>query len=270
MVGAMNDIESSLNLIKERITEWLAKYWTGTESLVENRTFLEAMRDDPDISTLHERLTTMDPSVVQGLEPPGEVSADLGGISSLCTLVISLAEARERMEASIGSEMRLVAPNLAEVVGPLIGARLIHSAGGLERLSRLPASTVQVLGAEKMFFKFLKEGGKPPKHGVLFQHPWVHSLPAQKRGRMARSMASAASIASRLDANGGSGVSEIKKRLERRALEIKSVDKKKAVHGGRQPPFREGWWADKGDRRTEQVGRGEGRWRRDARRRRSG
>jgi nucleolar protein 56 len=178
-------------------------------------------------------------------------------------LVLSLSEARERMETCIGSEMQIVAPSLAEVVGPLIGARLIHSAGGLERLSRLPASTVQVLGAEKMFFKFLKEGGKPPKHGVLFQHPWVHSLPAQKRGRMARSLASAASIAARLDANGGSGVAEIKKRLERRAAEIKTTDKKKAVHGGRQPPFREGWWANKGDRdRRNEAGRpNKRRWR---------
>ncbi len=248
MVGAINDIDSSLNLVKERIAEWMAKYWAGSENLVENRSFLEAMRDDPDLSTVHERLSSLDPAVVQGLEPPGEVAADLGGISPLCTLVLSLSEARDRMETYIGTEMQLVAPSLAEVVGPLIGARLIHSAGGLLRLSRLPASTVQVLGAEKMFFKFLKEGGKPPKHGVLFQHPWVHSLPAQKRGRMARSLASAASIAARLDANGGSGVTGIKARLERRAAEIKTTDKKKALHGGRQPPFREGWWADRSDR----------------------
>ena len=118
------------------------------------------------------------------------------------------------MESYITEEMERIAPNLAATTGPLVGARLIHSAGGLRRLAGLPSSTVQVLGAEKAFFRFLREGGRPPKHGILFQHPSVHSAPTGLRGRMARTMAASASLASRLDAYGGTGGSEIRKRME--------------------------------------------------------
>ncbi len=65
--------------------------------------------------------------------------------------------------------MRLVAPNISSVVGPLIGARLISYAGCLHRLAMLPASTIQILGAEKALFRFKKQGSLPPKHGVIFQ-----------------------------------------------------------------------------------------------------
>jgi nucleolar protein 56 len=122
---------------------------------------------------------------------------------------------------------------------------LIHCAGGLRRLAKLPASTVQILGAEKMFFKFLKEGGKPPKHGVLFQHPWVHSISPSKRGKMARSIANAASLASRIDAYGSGDPAPLRERLEKRREAILKMDDSRKTGGGRQPPFREGWWKDK-------------------------
>ncbi|MGA1873391.1 MAG: hypothetical protein ACMUHY_06935 [Thermoplasmatota archaeon] len=248
-VGALSDIDSSLNLVQERLREWYGRFWPEISPLLEERSMLSVMGDDPDPSKLPERILAVDEALhdkVKDLEPPKIADdADLSGISNLASLASSLWRSREGLEGYIESEMSRVAPNLSNVVGPLIGARLIHSAGGLSRLARLPSSTVQVLGAEKMFFKFLKEGGKPPKHGVLFQHPWVHSLPAAKRGKMARSLASAASLASRMDAYGGGDSSELKERMERRARAVRDMKVEKKGGGGRQPPFREGWWADK-------------------------
>jgi nucleolar protein 56 len=249
-VGALTDIDSSLNLVHERIKEWYAKYWPEITPFLEDRALMTAISKASLPEDLMKVLRAENEELTQKMEgivvPEFEEDLDLSGISSLAALEGSLWISRENLESYIEGEMETVAPCLSTVVGPLIGARLIHSAGGLKRMALLPASTVQVLGAEKMFFKFLKEGGKPPKHGVLFQHPWVHSLPVTKRGKMARSMASAASLASRMDAYGGGDPSDLKKKLEQRAKDIREMEVKKRTGGGRQPPFREGWWANKG------------------------
>ena len=102
-------------------------------------------------------------------------------------------------EKQIEDDMRDIAPNLTNIVGPLIGARLIAFAGGLKKLSSLPASTIQVLGAEKALFRYKKEGGKPPKHGVIFQHPYINTAPRKFRGKIARAMSSKISIAVKAD-----------------------------------------------------------------------
>jgi len=249
-VGALKDIDSSLNLLIERIREWLSRYNDeNVTELLDDREFL---------GKLSETAPEDDDTAAEGriLELPGD---DVSGISALSRSALSLWESRDLLEGYLEREMESVAPNLSLVVGPLIGARLIHSAGGLTRLSRLPSSTVQVLGAEKMFFKFLKEGGKPPKHGVLFQHPWVHSLPSAKRGKMARSLAGAASIASRMDEGGGGDAAPLKIKLERRRDAILKMELPRKRPGGRQPPFREGWWADKGGGNRKRGKRRKGR-----------
>jgi len=248
-VGALNDIGSSLNLVQERLREWYSRYWPEISPLIEEREVLPIIASDPDPQGILTRLSSELPKLHERIKgsppPPVPEGADLSGISLLAALGVSLWGSREGLESYIEKEMAVVAPALSVVVGPLVGARLIHSAGGLSRLAKLPSSTVQVLGAEKMFFKFLKEGGKPPKHGVLFQHPWVHSLPVQKRGKMARSLASAASLAARMDAHGGGDPTQVKNKIERRAKEVREMKVEKKGGGGRQPPFREGWWADK-------------------------
>ena len=75
-----------------------------------------------------------------------------------------------------------------------MGARIISKAGSLARLARLPASTIQILGAEKALFRALKTGARPPKHGLLFQHPLIHSAPKWQRGKIARAVASKVAI----------------------------------------------------------------------------
>ncbi|MEA3558577.1 MAG: NOP5/NOP56 family protein [Candidatus Thermoplasmatota archaeon] len=252
-IGGLTEVDASLNTIVERINEWYTKYWPGISEFIEKKEVISALADSPYPESVLSALRESSPDTAEKLEREGlpdiEGIIDLSGISPLAFLALSHWKAREEMETYVGAEMELCAPNLSMIAGPLVGARLIDSAGGLERLAKLPSSTVQVLGAEKMFFKFLKEGGKPPKHGVLFQHPWVHSLPQRKRGKMARSIASASSLAARMDAYGGGDASGIKKKLEKRAESIREMEIKPGTGGGRQPPFREGWWANKGGRK---------------------
>jgi len=110
-----------------------------------------------------------------------------------------IATEMKHLEQQIEDDMQTIAPNTSKMVGPLISARLISLAGGMEQLAIMPASTIQVLGAEKALFRFKKEGGKPPKHGVIFQHPLINKSPRTMRGKIARMLAAKIAIAAKAD-----------------------------------------------------------------------
>ena len=129
-----------------------------------------------------------------------------------------------RLEKQIESDMQETAPNTSHIVGSLIGARLISLAGGIERLATMPASTIQLLGAEKALFRFKKEGGKPPKHGVIFQHPLINKAPRAIRGKIARILATKIAIAAKADVFTKRDISDsLKESLEKRIKEIRNL-----------------------------------------------
>jgi len=128
------------------------------------------------------------------------------------------------LEKQIEYDMKKIAPNMSKMTGPLIGARLISIAGGLERLATMPASTIQILGAEKALFRFKKEGGKPPKHGVIFQHSYINRSPKEIRGKIARMFATKIAIAAKADAFTKRDISkDLKDDLDKRIREIKNL-----------------------------------------------
>ncbi len=115
-----------------------------------------------------------------------------------------LRSLRKKIEKEIEDIVTKIAPNLSEIAGPLITARLLEKAGSLERLAFLPGSKIQILGAEKSLYKALArmrrgKRAKTPKHGIIFLHPFIRTLPKKKRGKMARFMAAKLAIAARLD-----------------------------------------------------------------------
>jgi len=127
------------------------------------------------------------------------------------------------LEKQINQDMADIAPNITNITGSVIGARLISYAGGLEKLAMFPASTIQVLGAEKALFRFKKEGGKPPKHGVIFQNSYINKSAKKDRGKIARILSAKISIAARADAFTKREISDILiEELNRRVKEIKS------------------------------------------------
>ena len=145
-------------------------------------------------------------------------------ISPLKNSLSSIRDNITALEELIKKDMDEIAPNLTNIVGPMIGARLIAQAGGLEKLAILPASTLQILGAEKALFRFKKEGGRPPKHGVIFQHPYIRNSPKRYRGRISRVVSSSISIAAKADAFTHRNISdELKEKLENRVKEIKNL-----------------------------------------------
>ena len=128
------------------------------------------------------------------------------------------------LEKQIGCDMEKIAPNISRIASSLIGARLLSYAGGLEKLAMLPASTIQILGAEKALFRFKIGGGKPPKHGIIFQNSYINKAPRTVRGKIARVMATKIAIAAKADAFTKRDISkELKEDIKRRIENIRNL-----------------------------------------------
>mmetsp|Transcript_1582 Transcript_1582/g.5670 ORF Transcript_1582/g.5670 Transcript_1582/m.5670 type:complete len:165 (+) Transcript_1582:93-587(+) len=124
---------------------------------------------------------------------------DLINIEMFAMKVAELADFRRELHNYLTSKMHNVAPNLGALLGDQVGARLIAHAGSLTNLAKYPASTVQILGAEKALFRALKTKGKTPKYGLLFHSSYIGKAKQKNKGRISRYLANKCSIASRVD-----------------------------------------------------------------------
>ena len=138
-----------------------------------------------------------------------------------------LFELRKTIEKQVEDEMKEEAPNTSAVLGTVVGARILAHAGSLKKLASMPASTIQILGAEKALFRSLKTGSNPPKHGILFQHAIIHSAPKWQRGKIARAVAGKAAIAARVDVYKG-GLNQTL--LDKLNIRVQEIEKKYKEH----------------------------------------
>ena len=194
-VRAMDDATRTANELAERVTEWAGSLG------------LEASGGSEAVAALADR----DP------ETPLE-----GRVRSLASRVDDLTSEAEELRSFIERLAPEVAPNLSEMAGPVLAARLISLAGGLESLAKKPSGTVQVLGAEDALFAHLAGRGSSPKHGVIYTHPYVNGTRRDDRGSAARALAGKLSIAARIDHYSGEFRSEIHAELEERMATIRA------------------------------------------------
>uniref|UniRef100_A0A183CAI9 Nucleolar protein 56 n=1 Tax=Globodera pallida TaxID=36090 RepID=A0A183CAI9_GLOPA len=124
---------------------------------------------------------------------------DLQNIELFAKRVASLAEYRQRLHQYIKDRMEACAPSLSTLIGEQVGARLISHAGSLTNLAKYPASTIQILGAEKALFRALKTRSNTPKYGLLFHSSFIGRAQAKHKGRISRFLANKCSLASRID-----------------------------------------------------------------------
>lgn len=221
-VASVDDLLEQENTILERVREWYGLHFPELAKMVDERTYLELV-------AAHGRRERMP------IDHRDSVGAELGAseeekIRSLADLARSLAGRRAELEGYVESSVRNLAPNVTDLAGPMIAARLVTLAGGVEDLAKLPAGTVQLLGAERALFRHLKSGAKPPKHGVLFQHPLVHRAPPWQRGAIARSFAGKVSMAARADAYTHRRIApELQASLDKAVAEIRRRKEEKPV-----------------------------------------
>lgn len=221
-VRAVDDVNVALNTMVERVREWYGLHYPeALPQFQDPRKLVARLAQDPHREAVAgERARD---SIGVEFAPEG-----LAAIQGFSAGLEAMYGQRERLERLLEKEMPLVAPALSRVVGPLVAARLVSHAGSLERLASMPSSTVQTLGAETALFAHLKEGSKPPKHGVIFQHGLVNTAPWWQRGRMARIVAGAASLACRLDHFGNrdaAAVEAILTRMEEQVARVREASK---------------------------------------------
>lgn len=126
-------------------------------------------------------------------------SSDSHNQLPVTTVLKHVEKNQERLKEQIEIDVKKLAPNITELIGPMLAARLLSHAGSLRKLAMLPASSIQLLGAEKALFRFKKQGGRPPKHGVIFQHPSIGKAPFRLRGKHARLFSAKLCIAAKAD-----------------------------------------------------------------------
>ncbi len=124
---------------------------------------------------------------------------DMLNIHHFSDQVVKLSEMRAHLQQYLKGKMDVVAPNLASLIGETIGARLISHAGSLTNLAKCPASTIQILGAEKALFRALKAKGNTPKYGLIFHSTFIGRAQPQSKGRISRFLANKCSLATRID-----------------------------------------------------------------------
>ena len=209
-VNTLDEIDEIINTISTRIREWYGLHFPELDYVLQNIiTYANIVRDAGSRENITKELLSQ-------LEVPEKkieliqqaVSKSQGGdltvessesLKILASEVLKLSELRTNLSSTIENLMEILAPNLKNILTAIIGARLIAKAGSLLRLAQMPSSTIQIIGAEKALFRALKTGTRPPKHGLIFQHPSVNSAPKWQRGKIARALSAKIAIAVRID-----------------------------------------------------------------------
>jgi len=231
-IQTVDDLDKTLNLFVGRIREWYGLHFPELDRLIEkHETYLRLVanlgkRENFTIESLTKE--GLPKAKVQATAKAAEASMgaelqeqDLHQIQTMCKNTLQLYDVRHALENYVDTTMDEIAPNIRALAGALLGARLIALAGGLQNLAKMPASTIQVLGAEKALFRALKSGSRPPKHGIIFQHSLFHEAKRWQRGKVARALAGKLAIAARVDAFSGHYTGDkLKGDLEKRIKEI--------------------------------------------------
>jgi nucleolar protein 58 len=210
-VGLLDELDKEINTYAMRTKEWYGWHFPELQMLVpDNKHYAQlvllcGMRTayaNMDLSSVLE-----DEGTVAAVKEAAEISMgteiaelDIVNISSLADQVLSLTEYRLQLFEYLKNRMNAIAPNLTILVGELVGARLISHAGSLMNLAKQPASTVQILGAEKALFRALKTKSDTPKYGLIYHASLIGQAAPKNKGKISRVLAAKASLAIRVDA----------------------------------------------------------------------
>ncbi|XP_027487462.1 nucleolar protein 56-like [Corapipo altera] len=212
-ISLLDQLDKDINTFSMRVREWYGYHFPELIKIVpENSMYCRVAKfignrrelSEESLEGLEE--IVMDSAKAQAILEASRSSMgmdisplDLINIESFSRRVISLSEYRRGLQEYLRSKMSQVAPSLSALIGEVVGARLISHAGSLTNLAKYPASTVQILGAEKALFRALKTRGNTPKYGLIFHSTFIGRAAAKNKGRISRYLANKCTIASRID-----------------------------------------------------------------------
>lgn len=209
-IALLDDLDKELNTYAMRVKEWYGWHFPEMARIINDnlaiaRIILKmGMRTNAATTDLSDILPE---EIEAAVKAAAEVSMgteitteDLDNIQLLAEQVVGFTEYRQQLSSYLSARMQAIAPNLTELVGELVGARLIAHAGSLMNLAKSPASTIQILGAEKALFRALKTKHDTPKYGLIYHASLVGQATGKNKGKIARMLAAKAAIGLRVDA----------------------------------------------------------------------
>jgi nucleolar protein 56 len=213
-IAILDQLDKAINTFSMRVREWYGWHFPELVKIVsDNHKYAKVALFVKDKKTLTEdglhdlaAVVEDDEEIATSIINTAKISmgqdisdTDMENVTLFAQRVVSLANYRKTLYSYLVSKMSVVAPNLAALIGEIVGARLISHAGSLTNLSKYPASTVQILGAEKALFRALKTKGNTPKYGLLYHSSFIGRAGQKNKGRISRFLANKCSIASRID-----------------------------------------------------------------------
>ena len=197
-INSIDEIDESISKLIERIREWYALYFPEMDLIKNNETYIKLIYENKTKEEIVNAKSDAFPEDMLDIEDDINPN-DLDIMNNYAKSIYELQKTRKNIIDYIDVKMESIAPNLRLLVGSSLGAKLISHAGGLKRLASYPSSTVQIMGAEKALFRHLKSGDRPPKYGLIYQHPQVRGAKWWNRGKIARLLAGRISLAARKD-----------------------------------------------------------------------
>lgn len=198
-INSIDDIDEAISKLIERIREWYELYFPEMNVIHNNETYIKLIAENKSKEKIIEAKGDAFSIDIDEFDDDEINSEDLEILNDYANSIYELQKTRKNIEKYIDGKMESIAPNLKALVGSTLGAKLISHAGGIKRLSTYPSSTVQIMGAEKALFRHLRSGDRPPKYGLIYQHPKVRGSKWWNRGKIARTLASRISLATRKD-----------------------------------------------------------------------
>jgi len=208
-INNVDELDKCANLLAKRLREWYELYNPETSKEIEDHekfinTILEKGKDE--------------------LQKESKIKFSMGAplndehikpMRDLAEKIKEIYKLRDSHRHYVEIIMKKTFPNIEAIAGAQIGAKLIAQAGGITRLSEFPSSTLQLLGAEKALFRHMKTGSRPPKYGILINHPFITNANKENKGKIARLLANKLSIAAKVDNFSGEFIGDkLKKEIE--------------------------------------------------------
>jgi nucleolar protein 56 len=219
IIETLDILKKSISLFSSRLREWYGLHFPElTDKFIDENILIAKLitilgkRDnytyekiDQEFSFKETRINLLQKLASSSMGADIEISI----IKKYADEILSLDDFRQELEDQLDVLMEQVAPNLFGLVGGLIGAKLIAKAGSLKKLAFMPASRVQLLGAEKALYRFLKTGEKRPKHGLIFQWNQIRGSKLHNRGKISRMISGKIGISAKVDYFGGEFVADV-------------------------------------------------------------
>lgn len=212
-IALLDQLDKDINTFSMRVREWYSWHFPEMVKIVnDNFQYCQLAALIKDRSNLNDELVPAMEKITNDIDVAKQVVAaskmsmgtdisqiDMLNIDAFAGRVVALTKYRHNLHQYLQRKMDACAPNLSALIGEQVGARLIAHAGSLTNLAKYPASTVQILGAEKALFRALKSKGNTPKYGLIFHSTFIGRAKPKNKGRISRYLANKCSLASRID-----------------------------------------------------------------------